>query len=81
MSANDKKVLREIMDQVSGMEINSTEDLSQFVDIMTNFENHFATVDVLDDPKMVLSTLSVMKYSRSYWYWYAISKGGGSTGY
>lgn len=79
LSANDKKAVLDVMNQVSGIEIRSTKELSQFVTTMTNIENRLAKDNTLDDPKMVLSTLAVMKYSRYYWYWNAFSKGNSGT--
>ncbi|MBK7938999.1 MAG: hypothetical protein IPJ82_18850 [Lewinellaceae bacterium] len=76
LSENDKKALRPIMDEVAHMPVSSPEELSHFVEVMTNFENNLASDTQLDDPKMVLSTLSVLKYSRYYWYWKSVSAGG-----
>jgi len=76
LSADDKNVLRPIFDEVSHMPVTSPGELSRFVEVMTNYENSLAASAQLDDPKMVLSTLSTLKYSRYYWYWKSVSKGG-----
>jgi hypothetical protein len=76
LSANDKNALRSIMDKVSAMPVTSPDELSHFVAVMTDFENNLANDARLDDPTMVLSTLSVLKYSRYYWYWKSVSSGG-----
>lgn len=78
LSANDKKVLLPILDEVSRIPVTSPEELSNFVQVMTAFENDLANAQ-LDDPKMVLSALSVLKYSRYYWYWKSVSSGGSGT--
>lgn len=76
LSVNDKNTLRSIMDKVSAMPVTSPEELSHFVAVMTDFENSLANDNRLDDPTMVLSSLSVLKYSRYYWYWKSVSSGG-----
>lgn len=78
LSANDKKILLPILDEVSRIPVTSPEELSNFVQVMTAFENDLANAQ-LDDPKMVLSALSVLKYSRYYWYWKSVSSGGSGT--
>lgn len=78
LSENDKKALLPIFNEVSRMPVTSPNELSQFVEVMTNFENTLTSDTHLDDPRMVLSTLSTLKYSRYYWYWRSVSKGGGS---
>lgn len=69
LSENDKKVLTEILDVASGMPVNSPEQLSHFVDVMTEFENNLVKNTSLDNPKLVLSAVSVAKHSRYFWYW------------
>ncbi|MEO6039242.1 MAG: hypothetical protein ABIQ93_12590 [Saprospiraceae bacterium] len=76
LSANDKQVLLPILDGAAELPIASPEDLSRFVKVMTNLENNLATNTQLDDPKMVLSAVSVLKYSRYFWYWKSVSGGG-----
>lgn len=75
LSSHDKDVLRPIFDEVSRLPVTSANELSVFVERMTSYENALAGAQ-LDDPRMVLSTLSVLKYSRYYWYWKSVSKGG-----
>ncbi len=69
LSANDRKVLGDILDKVSAMPVNSPAQLSEYVSIMTEFENGLAQNTTLDNPKLLLSAVSVAKYSRYYWYW------------
>ena len=76
LSENDKQVLRPILEEAAHLPVSSPEELSHFVEMMTDFENSVARDNQLDNPKMVLSTLSVLKYSRYYWYWKSISNGG-----
>ncbi|MCC6411920.1 MAG: hypothetical protein IT270_09685 [Saprospiraceae bacterium] len=79
MTDNDKNVLRGIMDEVSGFDIGNVKDLGKFVTRLTEIENNLVHNTQLDDPAMVLSTVSTIKYSRYYWYWRSISKGNGGT--
>jgi|GEM_PF-601560 len=72
MSDNDKKVLRPIFEAAAAIPVTSPETLGKFVAFMTTHENRLATAK-LDDPKMVLSALSVFKYSRYFWFWKAYS--------
>lgn len=76
LTENDKNVLRPILDEVAHLPVSSPAELDLFVKVMTNFENNLANDKHLDDPNMVLSTLSVLKYSRYYWYWKSVSAGG-----
>ncbi len=79
LSAGDKKVLLAVLDEASAVPVQSSKDLSNFVTVLTNFENNVAANTQLDDPKMVLSTISVLKYSRYYWYWRSVAHGGAGT--
>jgi hypothetical protein len=78
LSQHDNKVLRGILDEVSALPVKTTDDLSRFVEVMTNYENSIGRSQQVDDPTMVLSALSVLKYSRYYWFWHSISKGDGT---
>lgn len=80
LSANDKKVLLSVFDQAASIPVSSPEDLSKFVALMTERENQLAREAKLDNPTAVLSMVSVLKYSRYYWYWKQFSSpnGGGS---
>ena len=69
LSTLDQKVLGDILDIASAMPVNSTEQLSAFVNIMTELENDLAQNTTIDNPKLLLSAVSVAKYSRYYWYW------------
>ena len=73
LSANDKKVLLSVFDQAASIPVSSPEDLSKFVSVMTERENQLAREAKLDDPRTVLSMVSVLKYSRYFWYWKSIS--------
>ncbi|MBV6442168.1 MAG: hypothetical protein EPGJADBJ_03872 [Saprospiraceae bacterium] len=81
LSANDKKTLLAIFDEAAAIPVTSPEELGKFVRIITEHENQLAASASLDNPKVVLSMLSVLKYSRYFWYWKSISSpqpGGGT---
>jgi hypothetical protein len=81
LSDNDKKALLAVFDEMAGIPVTSPESLGKFVKTLTERENQLAAAG-LDDPKTVLSMVSVLKYSRYYWYWRSFSNGqtgGGST--
>ncbi len=80
LSANDKKALLAIFDEAAAMPVGSPEQLSQFVSVMTERENQLSREAKLDNPKMVLSMVSVLKYSRYFWYWKSISSPTPGTG-
>ncbi|MBP6810239.1 MAG: hypothetical protein KA138_01860 [Saprospiraceae bacterium] len=69
LSTGDQKVLGDILDMASAMPVNSTEQLSDFVSLMTELENGLAQNATIDNPKLLLSAISVAKYSRYFWYW------------
>ncbi len=69
LSANDRNVLSDILDKAASIPVNSPEQLSSFVSIMTELENGLVQNTAIDDPKMLLSAVSIAKYSRYYWYW------------
>lgn len=73
LSAKDKKTLLEIFDEAAATPVSSPEELSNFVNIMTDRENQLANSASLDNPKVVLSMVSVLKYSRYFWFWKSIS--------
>jgi len=73
LSANDRQVLGDILDKASSLPVNSTEQLSEFVHIMTELENSLVQNTTLDNPKLLFSAVSVAKYSRYYWYWKSLS--------
>ncbi len=81
LSANDKKVLLSIFDQAASIPVSSPEDLSKFVALMTERENQLARDTKLDNSTTVLSMVSVLKYSRYFWYWksFTSSNPAGST--
>lgn len=74
LSANDKKVLLAIFDEAAGIPVGSPEELSHFVSVITERENQLAREIKLDNAKVVLSIVSVLKYSRYFWFWKSISK-------
>jgi len=69
LSPNDRLVMSDIMDKAASIPVNSPEQLSVFVSIMTELENGLAQNTTIDNPKMLLSAISIAKYSRYYWYW------------
>jgi len=73
LSANDKKALLAIFDEAASIPVGSPEQLSHFVNLVTERENQLARNTKLDNPKVVLSMVSVLKYSRYFWYWKSIS--------
>lgn len=73
LSANDRLILGNILDQVSEMPVNSPEQLNEFVKAVTEIENNLLLNGTLDDSKMVFSAVSVMKYSRYFWYWKSLA--------
>ncbi|MBK8429202.1 MAG: hypothetical protein IPL27_26075 [Lewinellaceae bacterium] len=78
LSAGDKKVLRSVFNQAAAIPVSSPEQLSHFVSVMSELENGLAQSKDLTDARRVLSIVSVLKYSRYYWYWKSYSSGGGS---
>ncbi|MBX2893106.1 MAG: hypothetical protein KF734_19505 [Saprospiraceae bacterium] len=82
LTANDKKLLLEIFDEAAATPVGSPQELSEFVKRITDRETYLARQAKLDNPKVVLSMVSVLKYSRYYWYWKAVSSpenGGGTS--
>jgi hypothetical protein len=74
LSADDKKTLLAIFDQANAMPMNSPADLRSFLAWITEAENNLvAQKGQLDDAKAVLSMVSVLKYSRYFWFWRSIS--------
>lgn len=73
LSAGDKNVLRGLFSQAASMPVRTPEELSKFVQYMTAYENELTTGARLDNPKVVLSMISVLKYSRYFWFWKSIS--------
>jgi hypothetical protein len=78
LSARDKKVLLQIFNQAAAIPVASPEQLSHFVTIMTELENGLVQSNNMDDSRRVLSIISVLKYSRYFWFWKAYSSGGGT---
>ncbi len=81
LSADDKKTLLAIFDEAAATPVSSPEELGNFVNLITEHENRLAQDGTLDNPKVVLSMLSVLKYSRYFWYWKSFSSpqpGGGT---
>ncbi len=74
LSANDKQVLREVFNEAASMPVRSPQELSNFVSLMTEYENELSSAAArLDNRKVVLSMIAVLKYSRYFWYWKSIS--------
>lgn len=78
LSEYDRQVMQSVLDQASAMPVNSTQELDAFVRAMNDIENGLANDTNIDNPKMVLSAVSTIKYSRYYWYWNGISRDGES---
>ena len=55
------------------MPVRSPQELGNFVNLMIEQENRLAKDTKLDNPTVVLSMVSVLKYSRYFWYWKSIS--------
>ncbi len=73
LSAGDKNVLRALFNEAASMPVHTPQELSQFVQYMTAYENELKAGARLDNPKVVLSMISVLKYSRYFWFWKSIS--------
>ncbi|MEQ1746650.1 MAG: hypothetical protein ABMA02_14560 [Saprospiraceae bacterium] len=73
LSDNDKNVLRAVFNEAASMPVRTPQELSNFVSRMTAFENELSGTTNLNNRKMVLSMISVLKYSRYYWFWKSIS--------
>lgn len=80
LSARDKKTLLAIFDEAAAIPVRSPEDLNKFVAVMTGHENRLAGEATLDNPKMVLTMLSVLKYSRYFWFWKSVTAPAGTPG-
>ncbi len=83
LSANDKQVLRSVFDEAAAMPVETPAQLRQFVIAMTAQENRLAKESKLDNPKVVLSMVSVLKNSRYFWFWKSMSspEAGNGTGH
>lgn len=79
LSDHDKNVLRPIMEEAAAIPVASPETLGKFLSLLTAHETRLASAK-LDNPKMVLSALSVLKYSRYFWFWKAYSNPNPATG-
>lgn len=80
LSAKDKNTLLTIFNEAASMPVRSPEELSNFVTFMTIQENKLVRDVSMDNPIVVLSMVSVLKYSRYFWYWRSISHGTPGTG-
>jgi hypothetical protein len=73
LSANDRRILSDILDKATSIPVNAPEQLSAYVSIMTEIENGLVQNSTVDNPKMLLSAVSIAKYSRYYWYWKSLA--------
>jgi hypothetical protein len=73
LSAYDKQALLPLFNEAASFPVRSPEELSNFVAFMTAQENRLAQDTNLNNPKVVLSMLSTLKYSRYLWFWKSIS--------
>lgn len=69
LSENDRNILMDVMEVASSLPVSTPEQLSAFVKVMTDIENALVQNPALDDRKMLLSAVSIAKYSRYYWFW------------
>jgi len=69
LSVTDRRILGDILNKAASIPVNSPEQLSTFVSIMTEMENGLALNSAVNNPKLLLSAVSIAKYSRYYWYW------------
>ncbi len=80
LSANDKQLLLAVFDEAAAMPVETPAQLKAFVAAMTAQENRLAKESKLDNPKVVLSMISVLKNSRYFWYWKSVSSTDGGNG-
>lgn len=80
LSSNDQNAVLEVFDAAATTPVTTAADLQKFLTLITEHENRLAQDKSLDDPKAVLSMVSVLKYSRYFWFWKSVSSPGGSTG-
>lgn len=80
LSSNDQKAILEVFDAAAATPVTSAAELQKFLTLMTEHENRLAQDKSLDDPKAVLSMVSVLKYSRYFWFWKSVSGQGGNPG-
>ncbi len=73
LNAYDKQTLLTLFNEAASFPVRSPEELNNFVAFMTAQENQLASDTKLGAPKVVLSMVSVLKYSRYFWYWKSIS--------
>lgn len=73
LNAYDKQALLTLFNEAASFPVRSPEELNNFVAFMTAQENQLALDTKLGAPKVVLSMVSVLKYSRYFWYWKSIS--------
>ena len=73
LSQRDRELLLPVFDQAVAMTVNTPEDLGQFVNFMNDQEYKLTRYGKMDNPKVVLSMLSILKNSRYFWYWKSIS--------
>ena len=81
LSATDKKALLAVFNEAAALPVRTPEDLSKFVRLITERENQLVNNAQLDNPKVVLSMVSVLKYSRYFWFWKSLNApvaGGGT---
>lgn len=70
LSDRDRNTLADILDMASAMPVESPEQLSAFVQAMTEAENRLVeNAASLDNDHLLLSAVSVAKHSRYFWFW------------
>jgi len=73
LSAYDKQTLLTLFNNAASFPVRSPEELSNFVAFMAAQENELVQDTKLNNPRMVLSMVSTLKYSRYFWFWKSIS--------
>jgi len=69
LTQNDRDVLSSVLRLGSSLHIASPEELSHFVDVMTNLEKRLVAQGALDDPDLLLGAVAVFKYGRYQFAW------------
>jgi hypothetical protein len=73
LSDGDKKVLQNLFDAAAAIPVRNADELKKFLEFMNAREAELAGNTSLQQPKVVLSMISVLKYSRYFWFWRANS--------
>lgn len=74
LTERDGNALRAIFDEAASIPVTSPESLGKFLSVVTTHETRLAKT-TLDNPQLVLGALSILKYSRYYWFWKGYTTG------